>query len=86
MIRGTLDGYLIALDAATGDVLWETVGADATQGYSFTMPPLIFEDLIIIGPAGSERGVHGWVGAFSLTDGSPVWRFNTIPEPGEPGG
>ena len=85
VIRGTLDGYLIALDAATGDVLWETVGADATQGYSFTMPPLIFEDLIIIGPAGSERGVHGWVGAFSLTDGSPVWRFNTIPEPGEPG-
>ena len=85
VVRGTLDGYLIALDAATGEVLWETIAADASQGYSFTMPPLIFENLIIIGPAGSERGVHGWVGAFNLTDGSPVWRFNTIPEPDEPG-
>ena len=85
VVRGTLDGYLIALDAATGDLLWETIAADASEGYSFTMPPLIFQNLIIIGPAGSERGVHGWVGAFNLTDGSPVWRFNTIPEPGEPG-
>ena len=49
------------------------------------MPPLIYEDLILIGPAGAERGVRGWVGAFRLEDGSEVWRFNTIPKPGEPG-
>jgi alcohol dehydrogenase (cytochrome c) len=49
------------------------------------MPPLIFEDLVIIGPAGSEYGIRGWVGAFRLSDGEPVWRFNIIPAPGEPG-
>ena len=49
------------------------------------MAPLIFEDLVLIGPAGSENNIQGWVGAFRLTDGSPVWRFNTVPKPGEPG-
>ena len=49
------------------------------------MAPLIFEDLVLIGPAGSENNVQGWVGAFRLADGSPVWRFNTVPKPGEPG-
>src|SRR5262249_5861519 len=49
------------------------------------MPPVIFEDLVIIGPAGSEVPIKGWVGAFKLKDGDPVWRFNTVPRPGEPG-
>ncbi len=85
VVRGTVDAYLIALDAATGKVLWETPAGDPEKGESFTMPPLLFDDLVIIGAAGSERGVRGWVGAFRLADGSPVWRFNTVPEPGEPG-
>jgi alcohol dehydrogenase (cytochrome c) len=49
------------------------------------MPPLVFEDMVIIGPAGSENNVQGWIGAFRLKDGTQVWRFNTIPRPGEPG-
>ena len=49
------------------------------------MAPLVFEDLILIGPAVSELNIQGWVGAFRLADGSPVWRFNTVPKPGEPG-
>ncbi len=49
------------------------------------MAPLIYEDLILIGPAGSEAGVKGWVGAFRLENGAPVWRFNTVPDEGEPG-
>ena len=85
VVRGTLDGYLLAFDAATGDLRWEAPAANADDGESFTMPPLIFEDLILIGPAGAERGIRGWVGAFRLQDGSEVWRFNTIPRPGEPG-
>jgi alcohol dehydrogenase (cytochrome c) len=40
---------------------------------------------VIAGPAGAENGVRGWVGAFRLADGEPVWRFNTVPNPGEPG-
>jgi alcohol dehydrogenase (cytochrome c) len=49
------------------------------------MAPMIFEDLVLIGPAGSENNIQGWVGAFRLADGSPVWRFNTIPKQGEEG-
>jgi alcohol dehydrogenase (cytochrome c) len=49
------------------------------------MAPLVFEDLVIAGPAGAENGIKGWIGAFRLSDGAPVWRFNTVPAPGEPG-
>jgi alcohol dehydrogenase (cytochrome c) len=86
VVRGTHDGYLLALDAATGKVLWEKALIDMSKREGgFTMPPLIYDDLIIIGPAGSELGVKGWMGAFRLKDGEEVWRFHTIPEDGEPG-
>jgi alcohol dehydrogenase (cytochrome c) len=48
------------------------------------MPPLIYDDLVLIGPAGAESAAKGWVGAFRLSDGRLVWKFNTIPEPGDP--
>jgi alcohol dehydrogenase (cytochrome c) len=85
VVRGTGDGYLLALDAADGRLLWARQVAKPVAGETFTMPPLIYEDLVIIGPAGSENNVQGWVGAFKLADGSPVWRFNTVPKAGEPG-
>ena len=85
IVRGTRDGYLLAIDADTGRLLWERAVGDASQGETLTMPPVIFEDLVIIGPAGSEVPIKGWVGAFKLKDGEPVWRFNTVPRPGEPG-
>lgn len=85
VVRGTADGYLVALDAADGEQLWARQVARPERGETITMPPLIFEDLVLIGPAGSENNVQGWIGAFRLTDGRPVWRFNTVPQPGEPG-
>lgn len=85
VVRGTADGYLLALDAADGKLLWARQVAKPVAGETITMPPLIYEDLVIIGPAGSENNIQGWVGAFRLADGSPVWRFNTIPKAGEPG-
>jgi len=85
VVRATSDGYLVALDAANGHLLWARHVADADRGETFTMAPMIFEDLILIGPAGSENAIRGWVGAFRLQDGQPVWRFNIVPEPGEPG-
>jgi len=86
VIRGTHDGYLVAMDAGNGKVVWERALVDMKQNEGgFTMAPVIWEDLIIIGPAGSELGVKGWVGAFKLSNGEPVWRFNTIPDDGEPG-
>ncbi len=86
LVRGTHDGYLLAYDAADGKLLWERPVLDRKKReMGFTMAPLLFEDLILIGPAGSEGGIKGWVGAFRLEDGAPVWRFNTVPDEGEPG-
>ncbi len=86
VIRGTHDGYLLAYDAADGKLLWERAVSDRSKRETgFTMAPLVYEDLILIGPAGSEAGVKGWVGAFRLSDGAQVWRFNTVPDEGEPG-
>jgi alcohol dehydrogenase (cytochrome c) len=85
VVRGTLDGYLLAFHAETGLVLWERAAADASIGETFTMPPVIFEDLVIVGPAGNEVPIDGWVGAFRLETGEPVWRFKTKPAAGEPG-
>lgn len=79
LVRGTTDGYLLALNAATGALVWAVKVADARQGETLTMAPLVYEDLVLIGPAGSENGISGWVGAFRLRDGSPVWRFQTVP-------
>jgi alcohol dehydrogenase (cytochrome c) len=81
VIRGTADGYLIAMDAGTGSVRWQRQVADGA-GEMLTMPPLVVDSLVIIGPAGSERLVEGWVGAFKIRDGSEVWRFRTFPKGG----
>jgi alcohol dehydrogenase (cytochrome c) len=85
VVRGTPDGYLFALNAETGSLLWARQVAKPGEGETFSMAPMVFEDLVLIGPAGSENNLQGWVGAFRLSDGSPVWRFNTVPKPGEPG-
>ncbi len=85
LVRGTMDGYLLALDLETGRLLWQVQAAAPEQYEALNMPPILWQDLVIIGPAGSEYGIQGWIGAFSLADGSPRWRFNTIPREGEPG-
>lgn len=85
IIRGTSDGFLIALDATTGSLLWETQVANPAEGYFISMPPLVHGNLIYIGPAGSESAGSGWVGAFRLSDGRQVWAFHIIPADGEPG-
>ena len=59
--------------------------ANTDVGETFTMAPLIYDDLILIGPAGSENAVSGWVGAFRLDNGEPVWRFETVPGARDPG-
>jgi alcohol dehydrogenase (cytochrome c) len=85
LVRGTADGYLIALDMADGSLIWSQPIASFAGGQYLSMPPLIFGDLIIIGPAGADFGAKNWVGAFKLETGEPVWKFNLIPDPGEPG-
>lgn len=84
LVRGTSDGYVFALNAATGELVWAVKAADTRMGKTFTMAPLLYEDLIVIGPAGSENGISGWVGAFRLKDGSAVWKFQTVPGASDP--
>src|ERR1700720_4445550 len=85
LVRGTADGYLIALDMAKGTLLWSQKIADAKTSQYLSMPPLIYEDLVIYGPAGADWGAKNWIGAFKLATGEQVWRFNLIPDAGEPG-
>jgi alcohol dehydrogenase (cytochrome c) len=85
VVRGTGDGYLIAVDMGKGSLLWSQKIADAKNSQYLSMPPLIFEDLVIYGPAGADWGAKNWIGAFNLRTGEPVWRFNLIPDAGEPG-
>ena len=80
---GTLDAALIALDRTTGLPLWETQVADTMLGYSITQSPLVLKDKIIVGVAGGEFGIRGFVDAYDLETGKRIWRFNTIPGPGE---
>src|SRR5439155_47354 len=85
VVRGTPDGYLLALDARDGTLLWARHVADPQSGETITMSPLAYGDMVVLGPAGGENGMRGWIGAFRLADGKPLWRFNTVPRPGEPG-
>jgi alcohol dehydrogenase (cytochrome c) len=85
LVRGTADGYLIALDMEKGRLLWSRQIADSQAGQYLSMPPMIFEDLVFYGPAGADFGPKNWVGAFRLASGEQVWRFNLIPDDNEAG-
>jgi alcohol dehydrogenase (cytochrome c) len=85
IIRGTDDGYLLALNANDGKTLWARQIAEPKEGYFISMPPLVHGNMIYIGPAGSETAARGWVAAFRISDGEQAWRFNIVPDDGEPG-
>jgi alcohol dehydrogenase (cytochrome c) len=78
-----LDGKLLALDQATGDVVWSTQAERWQEGYSITSAPLYYNGLVITGFAGAEFATRGRVKAYDASDGSLVWTFYTIPGPGE---
>jgi alcohol dehydrogenase (cytochrome c) len=80
----TDDAHLLALNRATGDIVWDTELADWRHNYNATSAPLVVGDLIITGTAGGEEGVRGFIAAFDQA-GHEVWRFWTVPAPGEPG-
>ena len=85
LIRGTADGYLIALAMADGAPLWEKQITSIEESHYLSMPPLIVDDRIIYGAAGADWGGQGWIGAFSLTDGTELWRYGVLPAPDSPG-
>ncbi len=81
----TLDDVLIALDRRSGHVLWEQHIADTMEGYTMTGAPLALDNKIIAGVSGGELGIRGFLGAYDAADGHQLWRFDTIPGPGQPG-
>ncbi|MDQ3565947.1 MAG: PQQ-dependent dehydrogenase, methanol/ethanol family [Pseudomonadota bacterium] len=82
---GTFDGRLVALDAKTGSVIWDVEVGDYRTGHSITGIPLAVKDKIIVGVALGEMGIRGYIDAYDAQTGKRVWRFYTIPAPGEPG-
>lgn len=85
LFHGTHDAKLLALDARTGRVKWETTVVDFKQGYALTHAPLIVRDKVIVGTAGGELGIRGFLAAYDAKTGKELWRFKIIPEPGEKG-
>ena len=80
----TDNAHLIALHRLTGTLLWDVEMADSRQNYGATSAPLIVHDLVISGTSGGDEGVRGFVSAYKVTTGERVWRFWTVPAPGEP--
>ncbi len=77
---GTLDAKLVALDAKSGKVVWETQIADPEKGYSETMAPTAVNGKILIGTNGGEYGIRGFVKAFDANSGKLLWTFDTAPK------
>ncbi len=76
--------HLIALHRLTGKLLWDVEMADYREHYGATSAPLIVKDLVISGVSGGDEGVRGFLAAYKASTGERVWRFWTIPAPGEP--
>jgi alcohol dehydrogenase (cytochrome c) len=77
--------HLVALNRHTGALLWEAEMADWHQNYNATGAPLPVGNLVVTGTSGGDEGVRGFVAAFDQSSGKEVWRFWTVPRPGEPG-
>ncbi len=85
LFMGTIDAHLIAVDARNGKPLWNRTIARPEQGYAITHAPLVVKDKVIVGVAGGEFGIRGFIAAYNVGTGEEMWRFQTIPGPGEPG-
>jgi alcohol dehydrogenase (cytochrome c) len=85
LFMGTLDAHLIALDRNTGQVVWDVPVDDFKAGHAITSAPLVIKDKVIVGNSGGDLPTRGFLDAYDAASGKRVWRFWTIPGPGEPG-
>jgi alcohol dehydrogenase (cytochrome c) len=85
LFMGTVDARLVAIDAKGGKPIWSVKVGDPKLGYSLTHAPLVAKNKVIVGAAGAEYGIRGFIAAYDAETGKEAWRFNTVPGPGEPG-
>jgi alcohol dehydrogenase (cytochrome c) len=85
LFRGTIDGHLIALDAATGKLLWDVRVSDSQLGYEITGAPVAFDGKVFTGDAGADVGINGRIYAFDVNTGALIWTFDMIPTGSQPG-
>ena len=85
LFMATIDAKLIALDLTSGQPTWQVAIADPAAGYAMTLAPLVVKDKVIVGVAGGEYGIRGFIAAYDAATGREVWRFYTIPGPGDKG-
>src|SRR2546428_4630994 len=85
LFMATIDARLIAIDAKSGRPLWNVSVAKPESGYALTVAPLVVKDKVIVGTAGGEYGIRGFIAAYDAKTGKEAWRFYTIPRPREPG-
>ncbi len=85
LFMNTLDAHLLAFDMKTGAIVWDVVIDDYKRGYSATSAPLVVKDKIVVGIAGAEYGIRGFIDAYDAATGKRAWRFWTVPGPGEKG-
>jgi len=85
LYMATVDARLVAIDAKDGHAVWIQKVADPAAGYAMTMAPLIVKDKVIVGVAGGEYGIRGFVAGFEAATGKQVWHTDTIPDPDQPG-
>lgn len=81
----TDNAHVLALDRASGKILWEAEMGDYRENYGATSAPLIAAGLVISGMSGGDEGARGFLDAYDPATGKRVWRFWTVPAPGEPG-
>jgi len=86
LYMAAVDAHLIAIDAKTGTPLWDTTVAKTTAGYTMTVAPLAVKNKVIVGVAGGEYGIRGFIAAYDARTGAEQWKFHTVAGPGEPGG
>ncbi len=80
----TGDAHLVCIHRLTGGLIWDVTMPETPGRYSATSAPLVVGDLVISGIAGGDTPLRGFLTAYKATTGEQMWRFWTIPKPGEP--
>lgn len=85
LFMATIDAQLVAIDSRDGGLLWQVAVADPAVGYAMTLAPLVVKDTVLVGVAGGEFGIRGFISAYDTATGKERWRFYTIPGPDDIG-